>query len=65
MQNSHTRQKSISISMSEVTRQRLHEAARRSGRKIRHEAMIRLAHSLKHTQDIKEVYWEILLPKDN
>ncbi|EBS1405096.1 TraY domain-containing protein [Salmonella enterica] len=51
--------------MSEVTRQRLHEAARRSGRKIRHEAMIRLAHSLKHTQDIKEVYWEILLPKDN
>ncbi|MFJ7174683.1 TraY domain-containing protein [Citrobacter freundii] len=65
MKERNTRHKTIAISMNEVTTQRLNDAANRSGRKLKHEAMIRLAHSLKHTQDIKESYWEILLPKDN
>ncbi|UCQ29582.1 TraY domain-containing protein (plasmid) [Edwardsiella tarda] len=46
--------------MSDVTAQRLHESAKRSGRKISHEAMLRLAHSLKSYPDINEIYWEIL-----
>ena len=65
MRDSRARQKSISVTMSEVTAQRLHEAAKRSGRKVRDEAMVRLAHSLKHIPDIMEVYWEILLPKES
>ena len=36
------------------------EAIQRSGRKVRHEAMLRLAHSLKHVPDIEEICWEIL-----
>lgn len=60
MKSCRTRHKSVSVVMSDVTAQRLHEAAKRSGRKVRHEAMLRLAHSLKHVPDIEEIYWEIL-----
>lgn len=65
MKDCSPRIRSISVSMSELTAQRLRDAARRSGRKVRHEAMLRLAHSLKHISDIEECYWEILLPKDS
>lgn len=65
MREYQTRQKSISVVMSDITAQRLQDAARRSGRKVRHEAMLRLAHSLKHVPDISEVYWEILQSKES
>ncbi|ENV3445864.1 TraY domain-containing protein [Salmonella enterica] len=52
--------KTISVDLSGATVQRLHKAMAKSGRKARHEVMIRLAHSLKHIPEIKEVYWEIL-----
>ncbi|HFG9820691.1 TraY domain-containing protein [Salmonella enterica] len=55
-----TRQKSIPVSLNEVTLKRLKEATKVSGRNARHEVMIRLAHSLKHIPVIDEVYWEIL-----
>lgn len=60
MKSCRSRHKSVSVVMSDVTAQRLHEAAKRSGRKVRHEAMLRLAHSLKYVPDIEEIYWEIL-----
>lgn len=54
------RPKTISVSLNEVTVNRLNEAMKVSGRKAKHEVMIRLAHSLKHNPVIDEVYWEIL-----
>ncbi|EAO6613100.1 TraY domain-containing protein [Salmonella enterica] len=52
--------KPIPVELNEITDRRLKDAAKRSGRLVRHEAMIRLAHSLKHIPVIDEVYWEIL-----
>lgn len=52
--------KPIPVELNEITDRRLKDAAKRSGRLVRHEAMIRLAHSLKHVNKIDEAYWEIL-----
>lgn len=52
--------KTISVDLSGVTIQRLNKAVEISGRKARHEIMIRLAHSLKYVHNIDEIYWEIL-----
>lgn len=52
--------KPIPVELNEITDRRLKDAAKRSGRQVRHEAMIRLAHSLKYIPEIEEVYWEIL-----
>ncbi|EIA4658345.1 TraY domain-containing protein [Salmonella enterica] len=54
------RPKTISVALSDVTVNRLNLAMKISGRKAKHEVMIRLAHSLKHNPVIDEVYWEIL-----
>ncbi|EDQ2854347.1 TraY domain-containing protein [Salmonella enterica subsp. enterica] len=59
------RPKTISVSLNEVTVNRLNEAMKVSGRKAKHEVMIRLAHSLKHNSVIDEVYWEILQEEDS
>lgn len=57
--------KTISVDLSGVTVQRLNKAVEISGRKARHEIMIRLAHSLKHVNKIDEAYWEILQEEQN
>ncbi|EAA1644796.1 hypothetical protein DPS92_23470 [Salmonella enterica subsp. enterica serovar Richmond] len=57
--------KPIPVELNEITERRLKDAAKRSGRLVRHEAMIRLAHSLKHNPVIDEVYWEILQEEDS
>ena len=60
MSEKQKRPKTISVALSDVTFNRLNLSMKISGRKAKHEVMIRLAHSLKHNPVIDEVYWEIL-----
>lgn len=50
----------FSVVISAESNRRLTEAAKASGHSKRIEAMIRLAHHLKHVPVVEERYWEIL-----
>lgn len=62
MDEKHEAQKPITISvvLSPESNRRLMASAKASGRTKRVEAMMRMAHHLKHVDEVNENYWEMI-----
>jgi len=50
----------ISVVLSPESNRRLLASAKASGRTKRVEAMMRMAHNLKHVDEVNENYWEMI-----